>query len=120
MTKLIILAGIAIALAGFFLGGFGFFVPAPVREVIKISSGIGSNYGIQTGMNSDDAQRKLLSQGFYEIAGKSVFTDGNATKYFQKGNVLISIKWEHDISPMNSPGIVSNITLVENVQNKRN
>lgn len=81
--------------------GFIFLSPSSIK------------YGVHLGMSSDVAQRKLLAQGFRKVADKSEFTDGGATQYFQRDRVLISIQWEHDISPVNPPGLISNITLEE-------
>jgi hypothetical protein len=102
MAKIIKFVAGSIAIFIIFVLGIIFLSPAAIK------------YGIYLGMSSDDAQQKLLAQGFKDVDDKSDFTDGGATQYFQKGRVLISIQWEHDISPMNPPGMVSNINIDEN------
>ena len=112
MTKFVIFAGISIALLGSVFFGVGFFIPAPVQDFVKVAFGTGSKYGIHEGMNSDAAQRKLYSQGFKDVVGKNKLT-GSTTKYFQKGRVLISIQWSHQVGANNSSGTVETITIDE-------
>ena len=96
----------------FVIGSFAIFILFILGVIFLSPSSI--KYGIHLGMSSDDAQRKLLAQGFRDVANKGEFTDGGATQYFQKGNVLISIYWQHDISPFNPPGMLESITWEEN------
>ncbi|WP_373547972.1 hypothetical protein [Chamaesiphon sp.] len=112
MTKFVIFTGISIALLSYVFFGVEFFVPAPVQDFIKVAFGTGSKYGIYEGMNSDDAQRKLYSQGFKDVVGKNELT-GSTTKYFQKGRVSIRIQWSHKVAPNNPSGTIKTIAIDE-------
>lgn len=82
-----------------------------ILTAILFLSANGLPYGIHLGMNSKEAERKLYQQGFQDAQDKSEFTEETATKYFQKGKLLVGLHWEYDFTPQTPPGLISAITV---------